>query len=136
MESTASESNKKAAATLNEKVAESIAASNPTVVSNVIAALAEVEIKRRTKAVIDALVTLNQFRKEQYKIKPDIVSYNADGSPKDQAWSKAKLEEKKKLEEKIAKYEKAIDLALGDNQDYTKLFEVAGNDKSANQSES
>ncbi len=123
---------------LNESVAEKIGGSNPKVVETVVEKLADVEIQKRIAAVVSAIDHGNKLRRELNKIKPDNTTYNADGSVQAESWTKATLENKKKLIEKAAKLEKAIELALSPGEipatdtepakaklpDYSKLYEV------------
>ena len=110
--------------TINTAVAERLAAIAPEVTSKVIDHLVTKELNRRSEAVINGLGELDKLKSEQKKLKPDVISYNEDGSVASSNWSKAKLEEKNKVDQKIAKLGKAIDKALVEN-DYSDLFNVS-----------
>ena len=61
------------------------------------------------------------------KIKPDQINYDADLKPIGEGtYSKAKAEELKKAREAVTKMEAAIDAALADKPDFSKLFNLAG----------
>jgi tripartite-type tricarboxylate transporter receptor subunit TctC len=114
-----------------EAVKTKINTSSDTVQARVIELLAEREIASRVDTVDQALTKLVAFKKEQEKIKPDVSTFN-EGGTETKVYSKAKFEEKKKLDEKIAKLEAALDKALELAGEFGKLVEVMksmGNDK-------
>lgn len=116
---------------INQEVAKRIASSGADITERVIAHLAEEEIKRRADKVVQTVVEINKLTKSLDKVQPDVVSYNEDGTVANKAWSKNKLEEKKKLTDKIAKLQKALDKAL-DQSDFGELLGLQfGKDDSA-----
>lgn len=110
--------------TVTSLVAQRIADSSPVVQGRVVDVLVEKELQKRSDAVVKGLEKLKEAEKDLYKIKPDVCSYNADGSTLSEGWSKPKLEEKKKAEEYVAKITSAIEKALADKPDFTKLYEL------------
>lgn len=83
--------------------------------SRVVDALAEETVAKRVQQVTSAYTEWLKQDKEIKRVKPDVVSYNADGTVKDEAWTKAGLDAKKKITDRIAKIEKAITNALEKN---------------------
>lgn len=109
---------------LQAKVAEKISTIAPVVEDKIIDALVAREVNRRSDALTKAIDDLNKMEGEQRRIKPDQVQYNEDGSVKDQSYSKAKIEELKKLKQKIEKYTNAINKAL-DKADYGDVYNLS-----------
>jgi hypothetical protein len=62
----------------------------------------------------------NSIQKDLAKCKPDIRSRTADGKSHE-AFSEQKWKEKGDLEEKLKKFDKALESALGDKADYEPL---------------
>lgn len=85
--------------------------------------LVEEEIVRLGILLAKALVK----RKEQIsiidKIEPDQCGFDLNGDMVAQYWSKDKLQEKQKAIQKLAKIDKAIDLAI-DAADYSRIKQV------------
>lgn len=115
--------------TIASKVAERIGAIGPEVNERVIETLTERELEKRANLIVAKNDELVAFKKELNKIKPDVGgSFLEDGTEvKATSYSKAKFEERKKLLEKIAKYEKALTLACvkGDMSKLNDLANVA-----------
>lgn len=103
-------------------VAQQIAQAAPAILDKVVTQLAAVEIEKRATALAAAVNSAVATKRELYKVKPDIVAYDESGKETSANWSKAKLEEKKKLEEKLAKIDSAIEKALAG--DFSKLLEL------------
>jgi len=97
---------------INEKVAEAISMASPAILDKVVNKLATLEIERRADALLNAVSAATTVWRELQKAKPDNVSFAADGTELPGTYSKAKFEEKKKLEEKLAKIEVAVAKAL------------------------
>lgn len=112
-----------ASKSIGQKVADQIANAGPVILEKVINNLANLEIEKRATALLNAVNLAVATKRELQKIKPDIVAYNDKGEEASANWSKPKLEEKKKLEEKLAKIEKAVDLAVNKN-DFSKVSEL------------
>jgi hypothetical protein len=94
------------------KVAEQISAAGSEILDRVVEKLAEVEIAKRADALLNAVNAAVTTQRELYKVKPDQQSYDASGKVVSETYSKARFEEKKKLEEKLAKIEAAVDKAV------------------------
>jgi hypothetical protein len=107
-------------------VAERLANIAPAVADKVVEHLVNKELTRRSEAVIGGLSELDKLKGEFKKLKPDVNTFNEDGSAATSSWTKPKLEEKNKAEQKIAKLTKAIDKALNDN-DYSDLYNFSKN---------
>lgn len=109
--------------TISQRVASEVAsvASTPAILDSVVKSLVSQEINRRSDALLKVINQAFSLKKELYKVKPDILSYNVDGTVAQAAWSKPKLEEKKKLEEKLDKLDRAIAKAV-EKGDYTDVF--------------
>lgn len=116
---------------IETKFKELVSDSAPTVQDAVVDRMVSAEVCRRTD-IITKLVSLSVIaERETLKVKPDIVAYNEEGEVVSSNWSKGKLEERKKLADKLASYEKAFKEALEDNN-YTlaeKLTTEPKNDK-------
>ena len=110
------------AISIRDAVAAKIAASNDTVHDRIIDILTTKEVERRVDGILKALEERDKLDKELRKIKPDVQTFNEDGSVKDSAYSKGKLDERKKVTERLSKVETAINEALAGN--YKKIFEL------------
>lgn len=107
---------------IQKKIAEQIGGISPKVADDVVEALVNRELSKRSAAIVQALDGLSELEKQLKRTKPDQASYNADGSVASETFSKSKLDELLKLKGKIEKYIKAIDKALtGDMGDVYNL---------------
>jgi hypothetical protein len=97
----------------------------PSVSEAVVDQLAGKEHSRRISAFLVVVDELDKATKELRKVKPDNVQYNKDGSEASATYSKATLDAMKKLEEQIAKYNKAIDATEAEPRDFSKVIEIA-----------
>jgi len=91
-------------------------------IDRVKAAFVEREVNKRTDALTKAFDTLQEERKNLAKFKPDNVSYDQDGEEVSVSYSKTKIEERKKLVQKIEKIEKTIGKAL--SGDFSELYNL------------
>lgn len=99
---------------LHTKVSESIAASAPRVIDFVVKTLADKEVDRRASLLLGAIDLATAIKRDLNKIdRPDIVAPRGrDNKPiGEDGYSVNRLKEIKKLTEKLAKVEKAIDFA-------------------------
>lgn len=110
------------------KVAENIANIAPKVEDQVVEVIVERELEKRATAIVKAMDILSKFEIDLKKIKPDQTSFSETGEKISESYSKAKLEEKNKLTQKIDKNTKAINKALetGDYQDVYNLNKQGG----------
>lgn len=104
--------NVSASKSIGIKVAEIITASAPTILNKVIEDLVKVEVEKRAIALLNAINSAVATQRELFKAKPDQQSYDGDGKVIAETFSKAKYDEKKKSEEKLAKIEAAIEKAV------------------------
>lgn len=104
------------------KVAEQIASAGPAILGKVIDKLATVEIEKRADALLNAVNAAVATKRELQKVKPDNVTYDGEGKVASETYSKAKIDEKKKLQEKLAKIEAAVEKAVGG--DFSKVLEL------------
>lgn len=104
-----------ASKSIGVQVAAQISSAGPTILGKVIEKLAQVEIEKRAEALLNAVNSAVATQRELYKVKPDIVALDGNGKEVTSNWSKAKYDEKKKLEEKLAKIEAAVTKAVKEN---------------------
>lgn len=112
-----------ASQTIGQKVAETISQAGPAVLAKVIDRLAAIEIDKRVSALENAVNAAVTTKRELQKIKPDNVQYDITGKAVVETYTKAKIEEKQKLEQKLAKIEKAVDKAINKG-DFGDLFNL------------
>ncbi len=111
------------AATVLSEVAERIKASTPTVRTKLVETLVEKEVVLRADLLGKALDARSAAVSELQKInKPDVVTYDADGKEVGGTYTKDNLKKIKEGKEKLAKIEKAIELAL--SGEWQKLKEL------------
>lgn len=101
---------------------------SPRVVDKVVEAVVERELNKKAEALVRVFDLVSREEKELKKIKPDIVSYNEDGSVASSTWSKQALDNKGKLEKSIEKMKKAVDKAL-DTNDYSDVYNYTSKDQ-------
>lgn len=109
---------------LHTDVASVVAERSKELKSALVASLAEKELEVRGKALLAVYDEIVKTKAEIKKVKPDHETFNLDGTTATVAYSKAKVEEVKKLNEKLAKLEKAFSLAV-DQNDFSKVKEEA-----------
>ncbi len=105
------------------KVAETIKTSFPTVFERTAQELAEEELDKRTKGFALLARIFNQLMSELNKMKPDVPAiYDEAGTEiRVAGFSKAKLDEKAKLIEKLKKAERAVKKAEESN-DFSDVY--------------
>jgi hypothetical protein len=109
--------------TITDKVAEQITTISPAVNESVVNFLVNKEVDKRSSAIIQGIDKYNGLKNDLRKVKPDQVLFAEDGKEVSSGYSKAKLEERKKLIEQIEKLEKALDQAIGGG-DMSKLYDL------------
>lgn len=92
--------------------------------ARVVGALVEEEVGIRADLLTKALAKRKAQAKELDKIRPDHCTFNADGSPANQHWSKEKLKERDKALKALNKIDKAINAAIN-NADYEGVKKIA-----------
>lgn len=109
---------------INVAVAEKIAATgSKTAVDMVVDSLVKTEVNRRADALEKGLKLHEDTFRELRKVKPDQVTFNLDGTKATETYSKAVIDNNKKLNEKLAKIEKAVVNATDNNQ-WSDLFNL------------
>lgn len=98
-------------ATISEAIAARLSGVAPLTREKVIDHFAQKLATKQADALIVGLDKLDGLNKENYKLKADQIVYNAGGTPISEGFSKARLDERKKLGEQIEKLSKAIDKA-------------------------
>ncbi len=123
---------------LQNDVTELISNSTGQLRADVVKSLVEVVLLERKKLVIDSHTCLMELNKVISKIRPDQVSFNAQGEKVNETYSKNKFEERKKLLELSQKLEQAIEKVLtktpvsqDDFDQLKKAFDAAKNRSSA-----
>lgn len=82
------------------------------------------EAGKQAEALIKGLDKLNDLSREASKLsRPDIETFNGDGTSASVAFSKERIEQKKKLDEQIGKLTRAIDKA-DDKGDFGDLYNL------------
>lgn len=94
-------------------VSEGIANGNQGVIDDAAGVLITRARKKRAEAIVAAHDTLDGLKREDNKIRPDVVSYNADKSIASSTWSMGQLKKKEESANKIKKYTSALDKAVG-----------------------
>lgn len=98
------------------------------VVDSVVNILVNKEIENRSTLLLSAIKQFEELNKQLNKIQPDMVSYNEDGTKVASNWSKQKLEEKRKIEEKIKKIDNAVNKATEQN-DWSSINNLGNKDE-------
>jgi len=98
-----------------------VAASAQKVVDGVVEKLTQAEVEKRQNTVIKALDMIQEADKEIKKIKPDQESFDEDNKLVNATYSKDVAKKLKEIKDKKAKLDEAINLALGDKADFSKL---------------
>lgn len=111
--------------TVREKIAEKLGEINPTVIDQVVEAMVDREIKKRSEAIVKAIDKLAAAEKELLKLGKDQKFYNEDGTVDVETFSKARLDERNKKLKQIERLTSAINKAIdkGDMQD---VYQLAG----------
>lgn len=109
---------------LHTDVASVVAEKSKELRAALVTSLADQELEVRGKALMSVYDEIVKTKAEIKKVKPDHETYNLDGTTASATYSKAKVEEVKKLNDKLAKLEKAFSLAV-DQNDFSKVKEEA-----------
>lgn len=85
---------------------------------------AKLEAQKRADALVAGLDKLTELEREQKKLsKPDVVTYNEDGTEASGTYSKERIDARRKLTEQIEKLTKAMDKA-DDSADFGDLYNL------------
>lgn len=121
---------------LRQRVDQEIASSSGEILDRVVGHYVEAERDRRSKLIIAAVNTLREIETDLRKVgRGDVVHYDAAGAVVNEVYTKARLGEIKKLNERRTKLDFALKKALGaaaTNDDFAKL-EKATKSKGGNQ---
>lgn len=110
---------------LQEHIAEQIAKCAPQVEGEVVTAIVDREVKKRSTAVVQCLDKLSKLEGELRRVKPDSVAFNADGTVASALFTKPALEARDKLVQRIDKVKKAIDKAFDKKPDFSDVYNHA-----------
>ncbi len=123
------------AVSVKELVAEGLASSTAVVRSRVIEALVLEEQDKRVKAVLKVIQNLDQTRKDGFKLKPDVMTYDRDGKVASEGYTKTTTDAIKANQELISKLEGALNEALDESSpNFEKVLKLgSGGDKKAEQ---
>ena len=105
---------------INEVVTDRIKNISEPVFNQVVETIVSREADKRADAIVKVMGKIEDMQKENRRFKPDVGPfYDDDGNEIEGSarWSKAKLEERKKLRERIAKAQKAVEEALNGNME-------------------
>lgn len=110
--------------TIQEAVRENLKSVGPRTRSAVVEYFAQKEADKQAQALIKGLEKLNTLERDYQKInRPDVITYDAEGKEDSKSFSKARIDERKKLQEQIEKLTNAINKA-DDNEDFSKLYDL------------
>jgi phenylalanyl-tRNA synthetase beta subunit len=113
------------AVTLLSEIAKNVKAADAEVREKVVQSRINKEINSRVEALDKALGLRASMQNNIRKLeRPDVKTFNTDGSVASASLSATQYKELKQAKEKIGKVDKAIKLALGG--DYSKLNELKG----------
>lgn len=109
---------------IKNEIAERLVGSSEVVKEKVIDILFQKELDRRTDACLKVIEKLAELDKQYSKEnKPDVVTYNEDGSIDKSSYSKDKVDALRKLREQRTNLDNALKKALVDN-DFSKVLEL------------
>jgi len=109
---------------IREAVVESVSNVGDRTRSLVVEHFAQREADKRAAALIKGLDKLSELEKEGYKLaKPDIQTFNDDGSVKDASFSGERIKARKEHAEKLEKLTNALN-AADDKVDFSKLYDL------------
>lgn len=123
--------------TLRDRINQEIASSSGPILERVVGHYVEAERDRRAKLLIAAVNTMREIEVDLRKVgRGDVTHYDAAGNVVNEVYTKARLGEIKKLNERKTKLDFALKKAIGDNatnDDFAKLEKATkskGGDKS------
>jgi transcription termination factor NusB len=110
---------------IKQTVTDLLKDSGQNVKDQVVNTLFKAELDKRTDACLKVIEKITENEKAYKKAnKPDIETFKEDGKVDTSGYSKAKVEELKKMREEKEKLDTALQNALEKN-DFTKLLELA-----------
>lgn len=106
------------------QVAERLIGSSKSVKDKVLEVLTNKELERRTEACLKIIEKIEELDKQYKKeSKPDIETYNEDGTVDKTSFSKEKVDSLRKLREQRVRFDDALKKALEQN-DFSKALEL------------
>lgn len=109
---------------IREAVAEALSDLGGNTRARVVEHFANIEAQKRADALVAGLNKLNDLEREAKKLtKGDVVTYNEDGSEASSAFSKERIDARKKLSEQIEKLTKAMNKA-DESSDFGDLYNL------------
>lgn len=110
---------------IKQEIAERLVGAGEVVKGKVLETLYVQELSKRTQACLD-VITMIAENEKQYKkeSKPDIETFNEDGTVANKAFSKDRTDTLRKLREQKVRLENALQQALEHN-DFAKVLELA-----------
>ncbi len=109
-----------------DRIQQAIQGAGDTIKQKYIDKQVQQEISKRADLLASLVALMSNVRNSISKIKPDILSYNEDGSGAGAFYSKGVLDSKAKLTEKLAKADAVLKSALVNN-DYAAVEEMIAN---------
>lgn len=109
--------------TIAAQVAKEIASSSAEVEEKVVKALAKLEIDRRSDAIIQAYQGLKKLDKTFKRLGPDVQTFDEKGEKTSESYSKTRVEERKKTQDRINKWTNAINKAL-DKKEFDDVYNL------------
>jgi hypothetical protein len=82
------------------------------VVDSVVNVLVSKEIEKRSSLLLKAVEEFDSLKRESYRFKPDVLSYDTSGQEVSSAWSKSNLEARNKHSEKMYKLEQLVEKTI------------------------
>lgn len=110
--------------TVTTKVAVRIANLAPDVENKVVDVLVQRELDRRSTALVTIIDRLDKAERDFRRLGADVITFDENGAKTSEAFSKARVDERKKAKEQIDKMTKAIDKALTGG-DFNDLYNLA-----------
>ena len=110
--------------TIREAVADQLNNLSDRTRSAVVEHFAAIEATKQANAIVAGLSKLSEMERDLKKIKPVAAGYDEEGKPVgDVMFTKDQVEQRKKLNEQMAKLVKAVDKA-DDNADFGDLYNL------------
>ena len=106
---------------LLDAVVKSVAESGPDLQERLIVALKEKELAGRLATLVEAMGKVEHLRTAIRRVKADEVQYDIDGNKLVEAYSKAKVDERKKLVEQLERMDKLVSKCLTEQPDFGAL---------------
>lgn len=102
------------AASLRELITTKIDGSAEAVRQDVVTHFVDIELKRRTKLIIDGMTKLSSAEAELAKIKADFMVFGDDGKPIQQGWTTAQKGKRDKAQKLVDRINAALTPAIAD----------------------